>query len=149
MQVFCFWFFSVRFAKFLRTSFLQNTTRRLLLFMAIFLVVKKEWAKETVNYDTKIKAYQFELEVWVIKKGRLGERTNLTRVFEESVWNKVWCDFHRHTIKSTENQYLLQRKSTPHWRRRFLSFCILLNLSLILKYDEMVFLRNICSQCFL
>ena len=51
--------------------------------MTIFLVVKKEWANETVNYDTKIKAYQFQSEVLVIKKGSLGERTDLTRVLEE------------------------------------------------------------------
>ena len=30
--------------------------------------MKVELAKETANYDTEIKAYQFEPEVYVIKK---------------------------------------------------------------------------------
>ena len=33
------------------------------------VVVKEELANETVNYDTEIKAYQFEPEAQVIKKG--------------------------------------------------------------------------------
>ena len=32
-------------------------------------MVKEELANETVNYDTEIKAYQFEPEAQVIKKG--------------------------------------------------------------------------------
>ena len=53
--------FLVNFAKFVRTPFLQNTTRRLLLIIAvsIVLVMKGELASETVNYDTKT-MYQFE-----------------------------------------------------------------------------------------
>ena len=51
----------MNFAKFVRTPFLQNTTRRLLLIIAvsIVLVMKGELASETVNYDTKT-MYQFE-----------------------------------------------------------------------------------------
>ena len=51
----------MNFAKFARTPFLQNTTRRLLLIIAvsIVLVMKGELASETVNYDTKT-MYQFE-----------------------------------------------------------------------------------------
>ena len=51
----------MNFAKFARTPFLQNTTRRLLLIIAvsIVLVMKGELASETVNYNTKT-MYQFE-----------------------------------------------------------------------------------------
>ena len=51
----------MNFAKFARTPFLQSTTRRLLLIIAvsIVLVMKGELASETVNYDTKT-MYQFE-----------------------------------------------------------------------------------------
>ena len=52
--------------------------------MAVSIVVKDELANETVNYDADYKAYQFEPEELVIKKGIPGERTCLTRVFEES-----------------------------------------------------------------
>ena len=50
--------------------------------------MKGELVNETVNYETEIKAYQFEPEVQVIKKGSSGERTGLTRVFEEGVLKK-------------------------------------------------------------
>ena len=45
------------FAKFVGTPFLQNTTGRLLLIMAVSIVMKGELENETVNYDTKTKAY--------------------------------------------------------------------------------------------
>ena len=53
--------FLVNFAKFVRTPYLQNTTRRLLLIIAvsIVLVMKGELASKTVNYDTKT-MYQFK-----------------------------------------------------------------------------------------
>ena len=41
--------FLLNFANFVRTPFLQNTTGRLLLIIAV--------SKETVYYDTKTKAY--------------------------------------------------------------------------------------------
>ena len=45
-------------AKFVRTPFLlQNTTRRLLLIKAVSVVVKRELANVTVNYEIKTKAY--------------------------------------------------------------------------------------------
>ena len=54
----------MNFAKFVRTPFLQNTTGRLLLIIAVSMVMKGELANETVNYDTKLKhMYQFEPEV--------------------------------------------------------------------------------------
>ena len=40
-----------------RSTFLQNTTGRLLLIIAVSIVVKGELTNETVNYDTKTKAY--------------------------------------------------------------------------------------------
>ena len=49
--------FLVNFAKFVRKTFLQNTTGRLLLIIAVLIVVKGELANETVNYDTKTKAH--------------------------------------------------------------------------------------------
>ena len=53
--------FLVNFAKLVRTTFLQNTTGRLLLIIAVstVLVMKGELATEIVNYDTKT-MYQFE-----------------------------------------------------------------------------------------
>ena len=45
----------MNFAKFARTPFLQNTTGRLLLIIAVSVVMKGELANETVNYDTKLK----------------------------------------------------------------------------------------------
>ena len=54
----------MNFAKFVRTPILQNTTRRLLVIIAvsIVLVMKEELASETVNDDTKT-MYQFETQV--------------------------------------------------------------------------------------
>ena len=51
----------MNFAKFARTPFFQNSTRRLLLIIAvsIVLVMMGELGSETVNYGTKI-VYQFE-----------------------------------------------------------------------------------------
>ena len=49
--------FLVKFAKFVRISFLQNTTRRLLLIIALSIVVKGGLVNETINYDTKTKVY--------------------------------------------------------------------------------------------
>ena len=63
-------------AKFARTPFLQNTTRRLLLIIAvsIVLVMNGELASETVNYDTKT-MYQIEPQLKLIKKYTPGETT--------------------------------------------------------------------------
>ena len=47
----------MKFAKFVGTPFLQKTTGRLLLIIALSIVVKGELDKETVNYDRKAKAY--------------------------------------------------------------------------------------------
>ena len=52
-----FWCFRVNLAKFLRTRFLQNSTGRLLLIIAVSIVAKGVLAHETVNYDTKTKTY--------------------------------------------------------------------------------------------
>ena len=52
-----FWCFLVNFAEFVRTSFLQNSTGRLLLIIAVSIVAKGVLANETVNYDTQTKAY--------------------------------------------------------------------------------------------
>ena len=83
--------FLANFSKFVRTSFLQNTAGRLLLITAVSLVVKRELRNKTVCYDTKFKAYQFEAEVYVIKKGRPGKRNGLTGVFK-GVLNKNRCN---------------------------------------------------------
>ena len=46
-----FWCSLVNFPKFERTPFLQNSTRRLLLIIAVSIVVKGVLANETVNYE--------------------------------------------------------------------------------------------------
>ena len=51
-----FWCFLVNFAKFARTPFLQNSSGRLLLIIAVSIVAKGVLANQTVNY-------QFEPEV--------------------------------------------------------------------------------------
>ena len=50
------------FEKLVRAPFLKNTIRRLLLFIAVSIVVKKGLANETVNYDTWFKTYKSEPE---------------------------------------------------------------------------------------
>ena len=52
--------FSCEFCKICKNTFshfLQNTTGQLLLIIVVLVVVKGELANETVNYDTKTKAY--------------------------------------------------------------------------------------------
>ena len=49
-SLFC---FLLNFAKIVRTPFSQNSTGRLLLIIAVSIVVKKLFATETVNYNTK------------------------------------------------------------------------------------------------
>ena len=56
-------FFFVNFAKFVRTLFLQDTTGRLPLIIAVLIVVKEKLANKIVNYDIEIKIYQFETQV--------------------------------------------------------------------------------------
>ena len=51
------WCFFVNFVKFVGTLFLQNSTGRLLVIIAASIVAKGVLANETVNYDTKTKAY--------------------------------------------------------------------------------------------
>ena len=57
--------------------------------------MKGKWVNEALNYDTEIKGYQFEREVQVMKNSSSGERTGLTRVFEEGVLNENWCNCQR------------------------------------------------------
>ena len=66
-----FWCFPVNFAKFVRTPFLQNSTGRLSLIIEVSIVVKGVLANETVNYDTKTKAYCINLS----QKCKLLKRT--------------------------------------------------------------------------
>ena len=47
----------MNFAKFVRTPFLPSSTGRLLLIKAVSIVMNRELANETVNYDTKTKAH--------------------------------------------------------------------------------------------
>lgn len=46
--------------------------------------MKGELTNETIHHDTEIEAYQFEPELWVIKKVNPGEGTGWARVFKES-----------------------------------------------------------------
>ena len=52
-----FWCFLMNFAKFVITPFLQNSTGRLLLIIAVSIVAKGVLANQTVNYETRTKAY--------------------------------------------------------------------------------------------
>ena len=52
-----FWCFLVNFAKLARTLFLQNSSGRLHLIIAVSIVAKGVLANETVNYETRNKAY--------------------------------------------------------------------------------------------
>ena len=56
-----FWRFLVNFAKFVRTPFLQNSTRQRLLIVALSIVAKGVLANETVNYDTKALLKSFQI----------------------------------------------------------------------------------------
>ena len=47
----------MKFNKIVGTAFLQSNTERILLIIAVSIVMKGELANETVNYDTKTKAY--------------------------------------------------------------------------------------------
>ena len=47
----------MNFAKFVRPPFLQNTTKRLLLVIAVSIAVKGKLANENLNYDKNTKAY--------------------------------------------------------------------------------------------
>ena len=67
--------FLVKFAKFVRTPFLQNSTGQPLLIIAVSTVVKGELVSDTVNYDTKTKVYSIRAES-VIKKGSPSKRTS-------------------------------------------------------------------------
>ena len=51
------------FCEICKNTFLQNTTIKLFLIIAVTIVVKVELANETVNYDTEIKTYQLESAV--------------------------------------------------------------------------------------
>ena len=52
-----FWCFLGNFAKFARTPFLQNSSGRLLLIIAVSTVAKGVLANQTVKYETRTKAY--------------------------------------------------------------------------------------------
>ena len=52
-----FWCFIVNYAKFIRRSFLKNSTERLLLIIALSIVAKGAQANETVNYEARNKTY--------------------------------------------------------------------------------------------
>ena len=70
-----FWCFLVDFEEFVRTPFLKNSTRGLLLIKAVSVVAKGVLANETVNYDTQTNAHVL---IWTrsvsYQKGSPGER---------------------------------------------------------------------------
>ena len=103
--------------------------------MAVSIEVKDELANEAVNYGADYKAYQFEPEVLVIKKGIPGERTCLTRVFEESPkekpvqlsainirfnWKKVFA-----AVKTSNSVTNLPRTGSYGFFLSFWTFCYL------------------------
>ena len=94
--------FLVNFAKFVRTPFLPSSTGRLLLIKAVSIVVNRELANETVNYDTKTKAHvpNWFRNVKLSKKGSPGE---------------IWTGFRKMPVLET-----LFNSCNP--RKRFLCF---------------------------
>ena len=87
--------FLVNFAKLVRTTFLQNTTGRLLLIIAVStaLVMKGELAWETVNYYTKT-MHQFEQ-----KRNLLISTLQVKYMFQKQsfVGFKKFCKLYRKT----------------------------------------------------
>ena len=63
----------MNFAKFVKTHFLQNTTGRLLLVVAVSIVVKGELANENLNYDIKSICTSLSQKCKLSKKGSSGE----------------------------------------------------------------------------
>ena len=70
-------------AKFVRIPYLQNTTRRLLLIVAvsIALLMKEELASETENYDTKT-MYQFEPK-WNLLRSTLQVKQQVSELVKK------------------------------------------------------------------
>ena len=83
--------FSCEFCEICKKPFLQNTTGRLLLIIAVSIVVKGELAKETVNYDTKTKTCNsFSQKCKLSKKGSsyeilTGFRSSRSQMFFKSL----------------------------------------------------------------
>ena len=72
---------SCKFSEISKNTFFQNIIGRLLLFLAVSIELNGEMANETVNYDSKTKAY---VPIWARsvsyqKKGSPGERTGFRR----------------------------------------------------------------------
>ena len=63
--------------------------------------MKVNLAHETVNYNAEIKA-----PIWArkVRKNGPDKKTNLTRVFEEGVRNKIQSDYQRYIPKTTETK---------------------------------------------
>ena len=68
--------FLVKFAKFVRTPFLQNSTGQPLLIIAVSTVVKGELVSETVNYDTKTKVYSIREKVLLKRAVQVKEQVS-------------------------------------------------------------------------
>ena len=95
------WCFLVNFAKFVRTPFSQNSTGRLLLIMAVSIAVKGEFANETVNYDTKTKAYVpiSAISISFLKKAKFEQvlEAIVCRFSSKQLFLK-FCKFHWKTF---------------------------------------------------
>ena len=73
----------------------------------VSIVVKVNLAHEIVNYNVEIKA-----PIWArkVRKNGPDKKTNLTRVFEEGVRNKIQSDYHRYIPKTTETKVFAATK---------------------------------------
>ena len=82
--------FLVNFPKFLRTTFLQNRTGRLLLIIAVSIVVKRELENKNLNYDTK-KSIRTNLsrKCKLLKKGSPGEIGTVFRSSRSQMFFKI------------------------------------------------------------
>ena len=124
--------FVVNITKFVRTLFLQTATGWLFLIIAVSLIVKWELANESVNYDTKIKEYQFEPELSSYQKGQSWWKNKFNSCFRRRSPEQYPVQLSAMHTKISWKNYLLPRKPVPLWqsyRREAISdFFILLNL---------------------
>ena len=96
--------FSCEFCDNCKIAFFAEHHRTTTSDIVVLTVVQGELENGTVNYYAEIKAYQFESKVRVVKKARPGERTGLTRVFEEGFRSIVRCDCQRYIPMLTEKR---------------------------------------------
>ena len=97
-----FWCFLVNFAKFARTPLLQNSSGRLLLIIAVSIVAKGVLANQTVNYETRTKAYVI---IWASSLKLLKREVQVKEQVSEA-------GFRRFQIRCSSKSCKLHRKTS-------------------------------------